>query len=48
LYSGKGDELKLLHTNVLANDDMCLATPAIVGDRLLIRTAERLYSIRKN
>jgi outer membrane protein assembly factor BamB len=43
-----GDEFKLLHTNVLVEDDMCLATPAIVGDRLLIRTAERLYSIRQH
>jgi len=24
-----------------------MATPAIVGDRLLIRTQHRLYSIRK-
>ncbi|MBI3861408.1 MAG: PQQ-binding-like beta-propeller repeat protein [Planctomycetia bacterium] len=42
-----GDEFKPLHTNTLAEDDMCMATPAIVGDRLLIRTAVRLYSIRK-
>jgi outer membrane protein assembly factor BamB len=41
-----GDEFKLLHTNTLADDDMCLATPAIVGDRLLIRSSERLYCIR--
>jgi outer membrane protein assembly factor BamB len=42
-----GDEFKPLPTNVLADDDMCLATPAIAGDRLLIRTAARLYSIKK-
>ena len=42
-----GDEFKPLHTNTLADDDMCLATPAIAGDRLLIRTAVRLYSIKK-
>ncbi len=42
-----GDEHKPLHTNVLADDDMCMATPAIAGDRLLIRTAVRLYSIKK-
>jgi len=41
-----GDEFVPLHTNSLAEDDMCMATPAIVGDRLLIRTAVRLYSIR--
>ena len=42
-----GPEFELLHTNTLADDDMCMATPAIAGDRLLIRTDARLYSIRK-
>jgi outer membrane protein assembly factor BamB len=41
-----GDQFELLHTNKLATDDMCMATPALVGDRLLIRTAARLYCIR--
>jgi len=41
-----GDEFELLHTNVLADDDMCMATPAMAGDRLLIRTAARVYCIR--
>jgi outer membrane protein assembly factor BamB len=41
-----GDTFELLHTNKLAGDDMCLATPALVGDRLLIRTAARLYCLR--
>ena len=41
-----GDEYRLLHTNELAEDDMCMATPAIAGDRLLIRTGARLYCIR--
>ena len=41
-----GDEFKLLHSNPLAEDDMGMATPAIAGDRLLIRTSARLYSIR--
>ena len=41
-----GDEFQPLHTNTLADDDMCMATPAIVGNRLLIRTAVRLYSIK--
>ncbi len=31
-------QFELLHTNTLAEDDMCMATPAIAGDRLLIRT----------
>jgi outer membrane protein assembly factor BamB len=42
------DEFTLAHTNSLAEDDMCLATPAIVGDRLLIRSDRRLYSIRNS
>ena len=39
-----GEEYKLLGTNSL--DEWTLASPAIVGDRLLIRTQSRLYSIR--
>jgi outer membrane protein assembly factor BamB len=41
-----GDRFEVLHTNKLAADDMCMATPALVGERLLIRTAARLYCIR--
>jgi outer membrane protein assembly factor BamB len=40
-----GEEFKLLHVNEL--DDMAQASPALVGDRLLIRTEHRLYSIRQ-
>jgi outer membrane protein assembly factor BamB len=40
-----GSEFKLLHTNVLADDDMCMATPALAGGRLLIRADRRLYCI---
>jgi outer membrane protein assembly factor BamB len=42
-----GDKFEILHTNKLAEDDMCMATPAIVGDKLLIRTSARLYCIQK-
>jgi outer membrane protein assembly factor BamB len=42
-----GDKFELLHTNRLADDERCLATPAALGDRLLIRTAARVYCIRK-
>ncbi len=42
-----GDTFELLHTNRLADDDMCMATPAMAGDRLLIRTAARLYCLRQ-
>lgn len=38
------NDYRLLHVNTL--DEFTLATPAIVGDRLLIRTQHRLYSIR--
>ncbi len=41
-----GDKFELLHANLL--DEMAQATPAIVGDRLLLRTESRLYSIRNN
>ena len=40
-----GEEFQLLHVNEL--DDMAQASPALVGDRLLIRTERRLYSIRR-
>lgn len=38
-----GPEYRLLHTNSL--DEMCMSTPAIGGDRLLIRTLTKLYCI---
>lgn len=40
-----GREFEVLHTNSLADDDMGMATPAIAGDRLLIRTAARIYCL---
>ena len=40
-----GENFKLLHVNEL--DDMAQATPALVGERLLVRTEHRLYSIRR-
>jgi outer membrane protein assembly factor BamB len=40
-----GETFKLLRVNSL--DEMALASPAIVGDRLLVRTETRLYSIRR-
>ena len=41
-----GGQLELLHTNTLADDDMGMASPAIAGGRLLIRTGARVYCIR--
>jgi outer membrane protein assembly factor BamB len=40
-----GDKYDLLHVNDL--DEMTQATPALIGDRLLLRTETHLYSIRK-
>ncbi len=40
-----GDTLEVLHTNSLKKDDLTLSTPAIAGDRLLIRTDKRVYCI---
>jgi len=40
-----GEQFQLSHVNEL--DDMAQASPALVGERLLIRTEHRLYSIRR-
>jgi outer membrane protein assembly factor BamB len=40
-----GEQFQLLHVNEL--DDFALASPALVGERWLIRTEHRLYSIRR-
>jgi outer membrane protein assembly factor BamB len=40
-----GDKFELLHKNELGGE-MCMSTPALAGDRLLIRTDKHLYSIR--
>ncbi len=42
-----GKEFEILHTNDLDEDDMCMATPAIVGDKVLLRTAARQYCLKK-
>jgi hypothetical protein len=39
--------MKLLGVNRLGDDEFVEATPAISGDRLLIRTQNKLYSIRQ-
>jgi outer membrane protein assembly factor BamB len=40
-----GEKFQLSHVNEL--DEMAQASPALVGERLLIRTESRLYSIRR-
>jgi len=39
-----GQKFEMLHSNDL--DEMALASPALVGDRLVLRTENHLYSIR--
>jgi outer membrane protein assembly factor BamB len=43
-----GDEYHEERTNRLEEDDMCMATPAIARNNLLIRTLTRLYCLRKS
>ena len=40
-----GPEYRLLRKNSLG--EMCMATPALTGDRLLIRTLTKLYCLRQ-
>ncbi len=40
-----GSNFEVLHKNPLADDDMGMATPLVVGDKLLIRTSARVYCI---
>lgn len=43
-----GDEFSISHINSLADDDMCMATPAVAGNRLYIRSSERVYCIEES
>jgi hypothetical protein len=38
-----GPELKVAASNTI--EDLCWASPAVIGDRLLLRTASALYCI---
>lgn len=40
-----GDTFEVLHINNLADDDMCMATPALAGKKLILRTAARVYCV---
>ena len=42
-----GPEFEILHTNSLGDDVMCMATPAVIGDKLLIRTDTQVYCIQQ-
>ncbi len=41
-----GAEYELLHSNPLG--EFCMATPALIEDRLILRTESKVYSIRKS
>jgi outer membrane protein assembly factor BamB len=41
-----GEKLEVMHSNKLAEGEICMSTPSIAGDRLLIRADERIYCIR--
>ena len=47
-HSSPAPQFEILYTNALAEDDMGMATPVIVGDKLLIRTSARMYCIGSN
>ena len=40
-----GPEFELLGTNQLTSEELCMATPAIVGDRLILRTGDAVVCI---
>ena len=42
-----GPTFRLLHTNLLAEDDMLMASPAIADGRLFLRTDRRLYCLEE-
>ncbi len=42
-----GEEFEVVGKNRLHPEDMAMATPALIEDQLIIRTAERLYCIRQ-
>jgi outer membrane protein assembly factor BamB len=42
-----GPKYELVGENQLADGEMCMATPAIANDRLVIRTLNRIYCISK-
>lgn len=42
-----GSEFEIVHTNSLGEDVMCMASPAIAGNELLIRTETALYCLQE-
>ncbi len=42
-----GPQFELLHTNKLASKELCMATPALAGGKLILRTGDNLYCIAR-
>ena len=42
-----GPEFEILHTNQLDEEAMCMASPAVAGNKLLIRTETALYCLQE-
>lgn len=40
-----GPEFEVLYTNPLAEDDMCMASPVVLGSKLLLRSSARVYCL---
>lgn len=40
-----GPKFELVHTNMLGEEDMVMASPAITGGRVFLRTDRRLYCL---
>jgi hypothetical protein len=40
-----GPKFELVHTNLLGEEDMVMASPAITGGRVFLRTDRRLYCL---
>ena len=41
-----GKDFEILQTNSLGKGEMCMATPALAGDKLIIRTEKRVYCLK--
>jgi hypothetical protein len=42
-----GSQFEVLSNHALAEDDMCMATPIVLGDKLVIRTSQRVYCLQE-
>jgi len=41
------ESFEVARTNALAEDDMCMATPVVIDDKLIVRTSARIYCLRE-